>query len=244
MNIGIIGSGEMGSCLASKFVELGHTVSISNSRGPASILQLADDIGATATTVAEAMSDKDFIVVAIPQKNIPDLPLHLFQQLLPEVVVVDTGNYYPTLRDGHIPPLDEVGIDSLWVQQQLGVPVVKVFNAILATSIQDLGKPRGDSGRVAIAVSGDDAHAKQLVCKLVDAMGFDTLDVGDISLSWKQQPGSSVYCRDIHIDELQKRVAAMGTDWAVMRNVIPAKRKTDEALMQADYPAYLEGLKK
>ena len=43
MNIGIIGSGEMGTCLASKFVKLGHTVSIANSRGPASLKQLTEE---------------------------------------------------------------------------------------------------------------------------------------------------------------------------------------------------------
>ena len=51
MNIGIIGSGEMGSALASKFIKLGHTVSIANSRGAASLKQLAGEIGAEAVSV-------------------------------------------------------------------------------------------------------------------------------------------------------------------------------------------------
>jgi predicted dinucleotide-binding enzyme len=54
MNIGIIGTGEMGICLASKFVKQGHTVSMANSRGPASLKQLAANIGADAATVEEA----------------------------------------------------------------------------------------------------------------------------------------------------------------------------------------------
>src|SRR5687768_10695575 len=156
MNIGIIGSGEMGSCLASKFVKLGHTVSIANSRSPASIQQLAEDIGAEAATVEEAVKNKQLIIVSIPEKNVPDLSKNLFKDLPKAVVVIDTGNYYPTLRDGAIPALDQTGIDSLWVQEQLGFSVVKVFNSILATSIQDLGRPKGDNNRIAIAVSGDD----------------------------------------------------------------------------------------
>jgi predicted dinucleotide-binding enzyme len=56
MNIGIIGSGGMGSCLASKFIKLGHIVSIANSRGPASLEQLSEDIGAEAGTVEEVHS--------------------------------------------------------------------------------------------------------------------------------------------------------------------------------------------
>jgi predicted dinucleotide-binding enzyme len=73
MNIGIIGSGELGTCLASKLVALGHNISIANSRGPASIQEFAEGIGAKAVTVEDAMKNQ-VIIVSIPQKNIPDLP--------------------------------------------------------------------------------------------------------------------------------------------------------------------------
>jgi predicted dinucleotide-binding enzyme len=242
MNIGIIGSAEMGSCLASKFIKLGHTVSIANSRGPASLQQLADELGAKAATVEEVTKNKEVIIVSIPQKNIPDLPKKLFEHLPDNVVVVETGNYYPTLRDGAIPALVESGIDSLWVQDQLGIPVVKAFNSILATSIRDLGKPKGEKDRVAIAVSGDNTKAKEVVFKLVDELGFDPFDIGTIAQSWKQQPGSSIYCRDIHLRELQKRADAMGTDWSTMHEIVIGKRTEWEALMKADYPAYLKEL--
>lgn len=242
MNIGIIGSGEMGTCLASKFVKLGHTVSIANSRGPASLQQLAEDIGAEAATVEEAVKNKKVVIVSIPQKNAPDLSKNLFKDLPENVVVIDTGNYYPTLRDDTIPALDKTGIDSWWVQEQLGIPVVKVFNSILATSILDLGRPKGEKNRIAIAVSGDDTKAKEVVFTLVGESGFAPFDLGTIAQSWKQQPGSPIYCRDINLDELKKRVDTMGTAWSDMRDVIIAKRKADEALMKADYSAYLKGL--
>lgn len=242
MNIGIIGSGEMGSTLASKFVKLGHEVSIANSRGPASLKKLAREIGAEAVSVEGAMKNNEVIIVSIPQKNVQDLPKALFAQLPGTVIVIETGNYYPNLRDGNIPALEKSGIDSLWVQEQLGRPVVKVFNSILATSIKDPGRPKGEKDRVALAVSGDDTKHKEVVIKLVDELGFDVFDIGTIAQSWKQQPGSSIYCRDINRDELKKRVAAMGTDWSKMRNVIIGKRNADEVLMRKDYPAYLRGL--
>ena len=243
MNIGIIGSGEMGSCLASKFVQLGHTVSIANSRGPASLKQLTGDIGAEATTVEEATKNKKVIVVSISQKNVQALPKNLFKDLPEDVVVIATGNYYPNLRDGSIPALDQTGIDSLWVREQLGVPVVKVFNSILATSLKVLGRPKGDKNRIALAVSGDDTKAKEVVFKLVDELGFDFFDVGTIAQSWQQQPGSPVYCRDISLSTLQKRMDAMRTAGPGMRDVIIAKRKADEKLMKSDYSAYLESLR-
>src|SRR5258708_11334541 len=242
MNIGIIGSGEMGSGLASKFIKLGHSVSIANSRGPASLKQLAGEIGAEAASVEESTKNKKVIIVAIPQKNVQDLPKNLFEQLPEDVVVIDTGNYYPNVRDGAIPALDQSGIDSLWVQEQLGIPVVKVFNSILATSLKDLGRPKGEKDRIALAVSGDNTKAKEVVFKLVDELGFDSFDIGTIAQSWKQQPGTSIYCRDIHLDELKKKVDAMVTEWSEMRTIIIGKRTTDETLMKVDYPAYLKGL--
>lgn len=217
MNIAIIGSGEMGSCLAAMLIKLGHTVSVANSRGPA---------------IEEVVEDKEVIIVSIPQKNIPTLS----KRFPKDAVVIDTGNYYPNLRDGNIPALDQSGIDSLWVQEQLGVPVVKVFNSILATSL----KEKSTHKRIALAVSGDDAKAKEVVFKLVEDLGFDHFDIGTIVQSWKQQPGSPIYCRDINLEELKRRVDTMGND---MQAVI-TQRKADEVLMKTDYPAYLEYLQR
>jgi len=241
MNIGIIGSGEMGSCLATYFVKLGHAVSIANSRGPGSLKQISEDTGATAATVEEAMGNKKLLIVSIPEKNIPRLK-SLFTELPGDVVVIDTGNYYPNLRDGDIPGLEQDAIDSSWVQQQLCVPVIKVFNSILATSIHHFRRPRGDKNRNAMAVSGDDTKAKELVFFLIDELGFDPFDIGDISQSWKQQPGSPIYCRDISFEEMKKRVDGMGTDWADKRDEITGKRSADEKLMKADYQSYLKTL--
>jgi len=242
MNIGIIGTGEMGLCLATKFVKQGYAVSIANSRGPASLKQRAGSIGVEAATVEGAIKNKKVIVVSIPSRNVPDLPKGLFKQLPKDVVVIDTCNYYPTLRDGAIPTLDQSGIDSLWVQEQLGIPVVKAFNSILATSIKELGRSKGEKNRIAIAVSGDDTKTKQVVFKLVEELGFDHFDMGTIAQSWKQQPGTSIYCRDVTHEELKRRADAMGVEWSAIRERIIAKRKADEALMKADYPAYLEAL--
>ena len=241
MKIGIIGAGEMGRCLASRLVTCGHTVSIANSREPASLKQVVENIGAEPVSIEGATKYKDIIIVSIPQKSIADLPKKLFEDIPGDTVVIDTGNYYPGLRDGAIPALEQIGIDSLWVQMHLGVAVVKVFNSILATSIKDFGRPQGDRNRIAIAISGDSIKSKKIVFTLVEELGFDPYDVGDIAQSWKQQPGSPIYCRDIHLEELKKRVEGMA-DRPGMRDEILEKRKADELLMKADYPAYLKGL--
>jgi predicted dinucleotide-binding enzyme len=90
MDIGIIGSGHIGSTLARRLTGLGHRVSIANSRGPASLAALAAETGATAATVDQAVRAHDVVIVTIPQKAVPELPCDLFATT--SAVVVDTGN--------------------------------------------------------------------------------------------------------------------------------------------------------
>src|ERR1035437_6090762 len=105
MKIGIIGAGNIGGALTRRLAELGHEVSVANSRGPETLRELASEAGANAVTVAEAARDKDLVVVTIPEKNVPALPADLFTG--DDVVVVDTGNYYPQQRDGRIEAIEE-----------------------------------------------------------------------------------------------------------------------------------------
>ncbi len=83
------------------------------------------------------------------------------------------------------------------------MPVVKVFNSIFATSLTLAGRPKGDKDRIALAVSADRALDKASVFELVEDFGYDLFDTGTIADSWKQQPGSTIYCRDISLDEVK-----------------------------------------
>ena len=128
MKIGIIGAGQIGGTLTRRFRALGHEVFVANSRGPETLSDLAAETGATAVSVPEAVRGVDLIVVTIPEKNIPSLPAGLFADVPDHVVVVDTGNYCPRQRDGHIEAIEAGLPESQWVAQQLGRPVIKAFN--------------------------------------------------------------------------------------------------------------------
>jgi predicted dinucleotide-binding enzyme len=111
--------------------------------------------------------------------------------------VIDTGNYYPSFRDGPIDAIESGMTESGWVAQQLGRPVVKAFNTIFVQSLADGGVPAGTAGRIALPVAGDEAKAKEIVIRLVDALGFDGIDAGSLDESWRQEPGTPVYCTDL-----------------------------------------------
>jgi len=178
MDIGIIGSGNIGSILARRLSALGHQVRIANSRGPESLAAFAAETGAKASTVEEAAAARDVVIVTIPQQAVSRLPRGLLTDTT--AVVVDTGNYYPA-RDGRIGAIDAGLTDSEWVAQELGHPVVKAFNNIIAPSLDSRGVPRGTAGRVCLSVAGDDSAAKQIVLGLIDELGFDALDAGPLA---------------------------------------------------------------
>lgn len=196
MNIGIIGAGNIGGALTRRLTELGHEVAVANSRGPETLRELAEETGARAVTVPEAARGRDLVVVTIPQQRVPDLA-GTFAQAPPDLVVVDTGNYYPRERDGRIDAIEAGLPESRWVEQQLGHPVIKAFNNIYAQHLQEQGQPKGAPGRIALPVAGDDSRAKAVVMDLVDALGFDPVDAGGLDESWRQQPGSPVYAADL-----------------------------------------------
>jgi len=87
-------------------------------------------------------------------------------------------------------------LESEWTSRALGRPVIKAFNNIVADSLVHKGLPRGSANRIALPVAGDDSNAKQRVMALIDQIGFDVLDAGPLSDSWRYQPGTPAYCSD------------------------------------------------
>jgi 8-hydroxy-5-deazaflavin:NADPH oxidoreductase len=207
MRVGIIGAGQIGGTLARRLTELGHKVVVANSRGPASLADVAAATGATPVEVQDAVRGVDLIVLTIPLKNVPKLPAGLFANVPTSVPIIDTCNYYPRQRDGRIAEIESGLPESRWVEQQIGHRVVKVFNSIYARHLAELGREAGAPDRIALPVSGDDPATKAIVLALVENLGFDALDAGTIADSWRQQPGTPAYCTDLGGAALRRALA-------------------------------------
>jgi predicted dinucleotide-binding enzyme len=190
--IGIIGAGHIGSQVARKAVELGYDVVISNSRGPETLTELVAELGprARAATPAEAAAAGDFAVVTVPLKSIGNIPV----EPLAGKIVIDTNNYYWE-RDGHIPALDngEATTSGLLQEHLPTSKVAKGFNHILAKDITTNGTPAGTENRRALATASDYPEASDLVAKLYDEFGFDTVNVGPLSESWRVERARPAY---------------------------------------------------
>jgi len=207
MKIGIIGTGNIGGTLTRKLRQLGHDVAIANSRGPESLAALAAETGAKPVSVKDAVKGRELVVITIPEAHIKDLPKDLFSGMSKDVVVVDTGNYYPRNRDGRIDAIEDGLTESEWVSKQIGRPVIKVFNTIYAEHLLKNGKPKGAPGRYALPVAGDNKAHKDIVMKLVDQLGFDPIDAGPLNQSWRQQPDTPVYGKDLDAEATQRALA-------------------------------------
>src|SRR5688572_16984979 len=171
MKIGIIGTGHIGKTLALKLSEAGHSVEVANSRGPESIGTDVLASGAKAVTSKRAVIDKDVIILSIPLNRISEVA-PLFADVADETVVIDTSNYYPA-RDNTIASLEAGEVESKWVQEQLGRPVAKAWNAIGSDSFAKKGKPSGSLNRIAIPIAADTEADRRTTIALVDDTGFD-----------------------------------------------------------------------
>ncbi|UGT61013.1 NADPH-dependent F420 reductase [Nocardia asteroides] len=206
MWIGIIGTGFIGKTLAVKLSAAGHEVKVANSRGPETIGADLLVSGARAVTAAEAVREVDVVILSIPLNRLPEMA-PLLANVPAETVVIDTSNYYPS-RDSVIEAIEGGQVESLWVAEQLGRPIVKAWNAIGSHSFAEKGTPTGSDGRIAIPVAADDEQARAVGMALVDDTGFDGFDAGSLLQSWRQQPGAPCYCTDLTSDELGTALAS------------------------------------
>ena len=205
MNIGIIGSGNIGANAARLFAQSGHDVIVSNSRGPESLQDLVAEIGpnARATTVEEAADFGEVVLVAVPFFARDTLP----SEALNDKIVIDATNYYP----GRV---GEIGFDGLTSSELLaenipGARLVKAFNTMYYETLANGGRTENED-RLVLFVAGDDEDAKETVSGLIEEIGFEPVDTGSLREGGeKQHPGSAIYNNPMTGDQARETLAGM-----------------------------------
>ncbi len=202
MRIGFIGAGNIGTALAQNLVAAGHDVALSNSRGPDTLADLVASLGPTAAaaTVEDAIEFADILVVTVPLHAVSTLPTKGTEGK----TLIDTCNYYPA-RDGQIDVLDsDEQTETEFVAAHFaGANVVKAFNSIYSVHLAEQGKPGTPPGtRRGIPIAGASEAAKREVAQLIDQIGFDPVDAGELSNTRRVQNGGDLYGADLTGDEL------------------------------------------
>jgi predicted dinucleotide-binding enzyme len=237
MKIGIIGAGEMGGTLIRQCSRAGHSVKMANYSGPEKLKTLALETGALAVTLADAVTNVDVVVISIPLIRIPELPQDVFKNTPANTAIIDTCNYYP-IRDGIITDIEDGMPESVWVSNQVQRSVIKAYNTILYRSLVASGLPKGTASRVALPIAGDDKQSKDVVSILVDDSGFDSLDYGSLQDSWRQQPGSAVYCTDLTLPQLKKSIKK------ARKELLPGRRELGlKFIMTHDPELWMDNVK-
>src|SRR4051794_34957437 len=132
MRIGIIGAGRIGGTIATRLAAAGHDVRLANSRGPETIHDMAAAAGVAATTGHDSVKAAEAVITSVPFPRLPSLR-EVLTQAPADAAVIDTSNYFP-FKDGVIAGVGEGQVESAWVSGQLGRPIIKAWNNILAGS--------------------------------------------------------------------------------------------------------------
>ncbi|XKK38451.1 NAD(P)-binding domain-containing protein [Nocardiopsis sp. ARC36] len=204
MKIAVLGAGNVGALLAKAFAAAGHDVTIANSRGPETLAELAAKLGVRAAYAADAVKGAETVVTSVNPRSYASIR-PILESVPEDVPVIDTGNYHP-LRDGKIDAMEEGQVEALWISEQLGRPVTKAWNAVLAQTLEEAAVPAGTPGRIALPIAGDDPAAKRVAAGLVDDSGFDAVDIGGLENTWRVQPGTPAYCTELPEAALREAV--------------------------------------
>jgi predicted dinucleotide-binding enzyme len=169
-SIGIIGAGRIGKAIAQIANRAGRPVVISNSRGPASLVSVVEELGGgvTAGTVTEAAA-ADMVVVAVMWPDVAGAVEGL--EWNGRIVIDPTNDFDPSDLDGRT---------SSEVVADLVAParVVKIANTLGAGILAS--DPQEADGQRVLFLSGDDADAKASVRGLFEDAGFSVVDLGGL----------------------------------------------------------------
>jgi 8-hydroxy-5-deazaflavin:NADPH oxidoreductase len=213
MKIGIIGSGNVGGALGSRWAKVGHEV-IFGTRDPhgTDMQQLsAKASGKTrAATLADAAHEGDVLLLATPWPATQQVVAGL-GDLNGKILIDATNPLLPDLSGLTLGTSTSGGEQVAgWAR---GAKVVKAFNTVGANIMEN---PSFEGHRPVMFYCGDDAQAKQIVKKLIDELVFEAIDAGPLrqarllepfALLWISMAYAQGMGRDFAFELLRRRAA-------------------------------------
>lgn len=187
MNIGIIGTGRIGTGLAKHWAKAGHSIMF-GSREPDKAQAVATEIGGGAQggTQEAVAAFGEVVLLAVPWNAAETVARAL---PLDGKIVIDCTNDLSPARAA-----TTVGTAQEVAQWAGGARVVKAFNTVF---FQILHAEQTSDARGTVFIVGDDAAAKSIVGGLINDAGFEPFDVGGLKNAY-------------HIDRLAALIVELG----------------------------------
>ena len=183
MKVGFIGAGKVTRTFGRHLITAGHTIVVSNSRGPETLTDFVADLGPSATAgTREQAVECDVVILATNWVSVP--------QALKGIdwrgrILIDATN-------AHMDPKPDISLEGVTrsraalkgrtssemvAEMAVGARLVKSISNMPMIWIQDF---TANKPRTVIFTSGDDAEAKKLVIDMINGIGFAAIDLGSL----------------------------------------------------------------
>jgi predicted dinucleotide-binding enzyme len=196
MRIGVIGSGEVGASLASGLRRHGHEV-MRGSRDPAKLKEWSEGEGKGVTlgNLAETARFGEIVILAVKGTGAEEAVRQAGLDNLAGKVVLDTTN---PIADA--PPRDGViGFftgpnESLMERLQALAPAARFVKSFSCVGNDLMVDPKLKGGPPTMFICGNDAEAKQTTTKLLQEIGWETMDCGTAVAARAIEPLCILWC--------------------------------------------------
>jgi predicted dinucleotide-binding enzyme len=196
MEIGTIGAGAFAQAFAKQALKAGHTVKLSNERGPDSLREIVTQLGPGAMGVSkEVAASCEMVLLAVPWDNVPNA-LASLPRWKNQILIDGTNPFH--VKAEKFTPADVGNLSTSQLVAALApeARVVKAFNHMIVPNLE-AGPVVNGARRVAF-VSADDNDAKKRVETLLKTFGYSVIDLGDLRDGGLiQQAGGPLAGRDL-----------------------------------------------
>jgi 8-hydroxy-5-deazaflavin:NADPH oxidoreductase len=185
MKIGFLGAGNVARVFGRHLINAGHTIVVSNSRGPATLADFVAELGPGAIAgTREQAAECDIVILAVPWRNVPEALKGIDWR---GRVLIDAANAHMDVT----PDISLAGVtrsraalngrssSQLVAEMATGARLVKSISNMPMAWIQDFSP---NKPRTVIFTSGDDTDAKQRIIELINSTGLVAIDLGSLSM--------------------------------------------------------------